>query len=33
MTTGVATDVFEANRGDLITAEFAGLGSVELTFT
>jgi 2-keto-4-pentenoate hydratase len=33
VTTGVATDVFEADRGDIITAEFAGLGSVELTFT
>ena len=33
VTTGVATDVFEADSGDVITAEFARLGSVELTFT
>jgi 2-keto-4-pentenoate hydratase len=33
VTTGVVTDVFEAGRGDLISAEFAGVGSVELTFT
>ncbi|MGB5759515.1 MAG: fumarylacetoacetate hydrolase family protein [Acidimicrobiales bacterium] len=33
VTTGVATDVFEADRGDTVTAEFTGLGSVELTFT
>ena len=33
VTTGVATDVFEADPGDTITAEFNGLGSVELTFT
>ena len=33
VTTGVATDVFEADQGDVITAEFAGLGSVEVTFT
>lgn len=33
VTTGVATDVFEADRGDVITAEFAALGSVQLTFT
>ena len=32
VTTGVVTDVFEADRGDTVTAEFAGLGSVELTF-
>ena len=32
VTTGVVTDVFEADPGDVITAEFAGLGSVELSF-
>lgn len=32
VTTGVVTDVFEADRGDVITAEFAGIGSVEVTF-
>ena len=32
VTTGVVTDVFEGERGDAITAEFAGLGSVELSF-
>ncbi|MGF1600205.1 MAG: 2-keto-4-pentenoate hydratase [Acidimicrobiales bacterium] len=33
VTTGVVTDVFEAGRGDTIIADFAGLGSVEVTFT
>jgi 2-keto-4-pentenoate hydratase len=33
VTTGVVTDVFEADPGDVITAEFAGIGSVEVTFT
>lgn len=33
VTTGVVTDVFEADRGDAITADFAGLGTVELSFT
>ena len=33
VTTGVVTDIFEADSGDVITAEFAGIGSVELTFT
>ncbi len=32
VTTGVVTDVFEAGPGDVITAEFAGLGSVEVSF-
>lgn len=32
VTTGVVTDVFEADRGDVITADFAGLGSVEVSF-
>ena len=33
VTTGVVTDVFEAAAGDTIIAEFAGLGSVEVTFS
>lgn len=33
VTTGVVTDVFEAGSGDAVTAEFAGLGTVELSFT
>ncbi len=33
VTTGVVTDVFEADGGDSITAEFAGLGSVAVSFT
>jgi 2-keto-4-pentenoate hydratase len=33
VTTGVVTDVFEAASGDAITADFAGLGSVALTFS
>lgn len=32
VTTGVATDVFEAGAGDHLRAEFAGLGAVELGF-
>lgn len=33
ITTGVTTDVFEAEAGDLIAADFAGLGQVEVSFT
>jgi 2-keto-4-pentenoate hydratase len=33
VTTGVVTDVFEAGPGDVITAEFAGIGSVGLSFS
>ncbi len=33
VTTGVVTDVFEGERGDAITAEFDGLGSVALSFS
>lgn len=33
VTTGVVTDVFEADRGDTITADFDGLGSVSLSFS
>jgi len=33
ITTGVVTDVFEGQRGDAITAEFDGLGSVALSFS
>ena len=33
VTTGVVTDVFEGQPGDHIVAEFAGLGSVEVSFT
>lgn len=33
VTTGVVTDVFEADQGDVVVADFAGLGSVEVTFT
>ncbi|MGI9616091.1 MAG: 2-keto-4-pentenoate hydratase [Acidimicrobiales bacterium] len=33
VTTGVTTDVFEADAGDTIDAEFASLGSVEVSFT
>ena len=33
VTTGVVTDVFEANAGDVIAADFTGLGSVEVSFT
>ena len=32
VTTGVTTDVFEAQAGDRLRAEFAGLGAVELSF-
>jgi 2-keto-4-pentenoate hydratase len=32
VTTGVTTDVFEAEAGDRLRAEFAGLGAVELGF-
>lgn len=32
VTTGVVTDVFEAAAGDVVEAEFAGLGSVSLSF-
>ncbi len=32
VTTGVATDVFEAESGDRLRAEFTGLGSVDLDF-
>jgi 2-keto-4-pentenoate hydratase len=32
VTTGVVTDIFEADRGDTITAEFDGIGSVTLSF-
>ena len=33
VTTGVTTDVFEAEAGDVIAAEFAGLGHCEVTFS
>ena len=33
VTTGVTTDVFEADAGDHIRATFAGIGSVELDFS
>lgn len=33
VTTGVTTDVFEAEAGDHIAAEFAGVGAVDVTFT
>jgi 2-keto-4-pentenoate hydratase len=32
VTTGVTTDVFEAERGDSIRADFEGIGAVELRF-
>jgi len=32
VTTGVTTDVFEAQAGDTVTAEFEGVGSVETSF-
>ena len=32
VTTGVTTDVFEAEAGDELRAEFAGIGAVELRF-
>ena len=32
VTTGVTTDVFEAEAGDVLRAEFVWLGSVELEF-
>lgn len=32
VTTGVTTDVFEAETGDHLHAEFAGIGSVDLSF-
>lgn len=32
VTTGVTTDVFEADAGDSIVAEFDGIGSVHVTF-
>lgn len=32
VTTGVTTDVFEAEAGDRLRAEFAGIGSVEVGF-
>ena len=33
VTTGVTTDVFEAEPGDHLQAEFEGIGSVELSFS
>jgi 2-keto-4-pentenoate hydratase len=33
VTTGVTTGVFEAAAGDVLEAEFAGVGAVQLTFT
>lgn len=33
VTTGVTTDVFEAEAGELISATFDGIGSVEVSFT
>lgn len=33
VTTGVTTDVFEADAGDQITAQFDGIGSVRVHFT
>lgn len=33
VTTGVTTDVFEAHAGERISAEFEGLGGVEVSFT
>ena len=33
VTTGVTTDVFEADAGDTVVAHFDGLGSVSLSFS